>query len=310
MIAVLGAFDGFHRGHQALLATAERRAGQVERGWGVVTFSRERGSVLGRKGVRSLFTNREQAILERYFRIPTVCRIDFTEEIASMTPTAFLDYMASAFGVDGIVVGRDFRFGKDRQGTADFLVSEGARRGWAVDIVPIRHTQAGVPICSTTVRNALAAGDMPYARELLGYPYFCASRVIHGNERGRKLGFPTANIEIPPEKVDLLQGVYATIVRANGVWHVGAANVGDNPTFDDVRTTRFEVNLVDYRGDLYGSEIVVFLIERVRDEVRFETPEALTKQVRADTERIVDLCGADLRRNRAFWEGFAGTLRA
>ncbi len=278
------------------------------RAWGVVTFSRDKGSVLGRKGVRSLFTNGEQAILEAYFRIPTVQRIDFTEEIAAMTPDAFLDYAADAFGVDGVVVGRDFRFGKDRQGTTDFLLRAGAERGWSVDIVPIRHTVAGVPICSTTVRNALSVGDMRYARELLGYPYFCASRVIHGNERGRKLGFPTANIEIPPEKVDLLPGVYATIVRANGAWHIGAANVGDNPTFGDVKTTRFEVNLVDYRGDLYDREVVVFLVERIRDEIRFGTPDALTEQVRADTEAIIRICDADLREDGAFWRDFAEVL--
>ncbi|MDL2264359.1 riboflavin biosynthesis protein RibF [Synergistaceae bacterium OttesenSCG-928-I11] len=308
MIAAFGAFDGFHKGHQTLLAAAARHAEKLGCEWGVVTFSREKGSVLGRKGVRSLFTNREQAILERYFRIPTVRQIDFTEEIAAMTPDAFLDYAADVLEVDGIVVGCDFRFGKDRQGTTDFLMRAGAERGWVVDIVPIRTTEAGVPICSTTVRNALSVGDMRYARELLGYPYFCASRVIHGNERGRKLGFPTANIEIPPEKVDLLQGVYATIVRANGAWHIGAANVGDNPTFDDVRTTRFEVNLVNYRGDLYGSEIVVFLVERIRDEIRFETPEALTRQVKADTEAIVEVCGEDLRDNDAFWRNFADAL--
>lgn len=308
MIAVLGAFDGFHKGHQALLAAAAKRAEGLGRQWGVVTFSREKDSVLGRKGVRSLFTNGEQSILEAYFRIPVVRRIDFTEEIVAMTPSVFLDYAADAFGVDGIVVGCDFRFGKDRQGTVDFLLRAGAERGWAVDIVPIQTTKAGVPICSTTVRNALSAGDMRYARELLGYPYFFVNRVIHGNERGRKLGFPTANIELSSAKAGLLPGVYATIVRANGTWYIGAANVGDNPTFGDVQTARFEVNLVNYRGDLYGREVVVFLVERIREEIRFETPDALAGQVRADTEAIIRICEADLRANAAFWRNFADTL--
>jgi riboflavin kinase/FMN adenylyltransferase len=275
----------------------------------VVTFSREKGSVLGRKGVRSLFTGAEQATLERYFRIPSVRRIDFTDEIASMTPDRFLGCIAGEFGVDGVVVGEDFRFGRDRQGTADFLVRAGAERGWAVDIVSIRETASGVPICSTTVRNALSSGDLRYARELLGYPYFCASRVIHGNERGRKLGFPTANIEQPPEKINLPYGVYATVVRADGAWHIGAANIGDNPTFGDVGATSFEVNLADYSGDLYGNEIAVFLIERIRGEIHFDTPEALTEQIKTDTASIVGICGADLRENAAFWNGFAEALK-
>lgn len=308
MIAAIGAFDGFHRGHRTLLEAAGTAAEVSGRGWGVITFCRQPGSVFARKGARFLFTNPEQHVLEKFYGIPTVHRIDFTEEIAGMSPAYFLDYIHDMYDVDGIVVGEDFRFGKDRAGDAGFLKEACEARGWVLDVIPIQKTDAGVPICSTTVRNALADGDMRYAWELLGYPYFCVSKVIHGNERGRRLGFPTANIEIPGDKVALKDGVYATVVHVNGGWHIGAANVGSNPTFNDVRGTRFEVNLVDYSGDLYGDSIAVFLSEWIRPEVRFDNADDLTRQVKSDTEQIIAIGERDLRDHEAMWRKFEKAL--
>lgn len=307
MIAAIGAFDGFHKGHQALLETAKNTASVVDGAWGVVTFSRSPGSLFARKGAGFLFTNAEQVALENFFEIPEVHRIDFTRGIANMSPDTFLDYIAREYGANGIVVGADFKFGKDRSGDVGFLEGSCRARGWPLDVVPIQ-TVDDVPVCSTTVRNAVTAGDMGYARRLLGYPYFCASRVIHGNERGRSLGFPTANIELPSDKVAIRSGVYAAVVRADGGWHIGAANIGSNPTFGDVCGTRFEVNLVDYSGDLYGAEITVFLTERIRDEERFDSADDLSRQIKADTEKIVRICEGDLRDNRPFWQKFEAAL--
>lgn len=304
MIAAIGAFDGFHRGHQTLLRRACERAEERGDAWGIVTFGRHPERALGSRRFEALFTTDEQLLLERYFAIPEVCRVDFTREIAAMMPVDFLDYIARAFGVRGIVVGEDFRFGSGRSGDAALLVREGARRGWPVDIMPIYRSADGVPVCSTAVRSAVSEGRIAAARALLGYPYLCLSRVIHGNARGRGLGFPTANVEIPDDKVGFPDGVYATAVRAGGEWRIGAANIGSNPTFSDVTNRRFEVNLLGYEGDLYGREIAVFLLDYLRGEIRFESPAALSAQVKQDSERIARIGETALRDHAAMWTDF------
>lgn len=305
MIAAIGAFDGYHRGHTELLRAASDRASSTSKDWCVLTFSREDGRVLGRKGVRSLFTNREQLLLESFFKIPRVERITFTHEIESMSPEIFLDHIATSFGVDGIVVGQNFRFGKNRSGDALLLSAECERRGWSFDPVPTKTTPDGMPISSSSVRQALYDGDMRRAELMLGHPYFCAGRVVHGNERGRLLGFPTANIDIPPEKAPMPYGVYACAVYASGGWYLGAANVGMNPTFDDVPATRFEVNIFDFTGSLYGEEILVFMLERVRGEIRFGSPEDLVRQIETDTIEIKDICGRSEQMGQDIRDRFA-----
>ena len=310
MIAAIGAFDGFHLGHQALLRTAADRARETGKSWGIVTFDRRPGSLLSFKGVKTLFTSDEQAILETYFSVPAVRRIDFGPRIAGMKPAAFLDYIGEAFGVDGIAVGDDFRFGKDRAGTPDILSAECRRRGWSVDVIPIQTTEGGVPICSSTVREAVARGDMGFAADLLGYPFFCKSRVVHGNARGRRLGFPTANLAIPPEKVDLRCGVYATLVRVDDDWYGGAANVGYNPTFRDVPDRRFEVNLLGYQGNLYDRTILVLILRHIRDEIRFESAQELEAQMGSDIRAVEAISAAAIKEKTSILTCFAEAERS
>ena len=309
MIVAIGAFDGFHKGHQTLLCRACERAEERGESWGIVTFGRHPERVVGSERFKALFTMEEQLLLERYFAVPEVCRVDFTREIAAMMPVDFLDYIARNFGVRGIVVGEDFRFGRGRSGDADLLVLEGTRRGWPVDVMSIYRSANGEPVCSTAVRSAVSEGRIAAAWELLGYPYFCISQVIHGNARGRDLGFPTANVEIPDDKVGFPDGVYATLVRAGGEWRIGAANIGNNPTFSDVANRRFEVNLLGYEGDLYGQEIAVFLLDYLRGEIRFESPADLSAQVKLDSERVAKIGKAALRDCAAMWTRFENALK-
>jgi riboflavin kinase/FMN adenylyltransferase len=310
VIAAIGAFDGFHRGHQALLRAASERSAERGEPWGVVTFTRHPDSILGPTGFKSLFTPGEQTIIERYFNIPSVHRIDFTPEVAGMTPVEFLDVISSRFGVTGIVVGEDFRFGRDRGGTPEFLRRECGRRGWSADVVPISLTDDGDPICSTAIRSAVASGDVVRAWELLGYPFFCRGVVARGNGRGRGLGFPTANIEIDRGKTDPPDGVYATAAFCGGQWRPGGANVGWNPTFTDVRSRRFEINLPDYSGDLYGMELPFFIVGRIRDEIRFENPEALTARIAIDSRVVAETVQTTLAGAPGMWRDFARALSA
>ena len=316
MIAAIGAFDGFHLGHQALLERASANALLTNSRWGVVTFMNHpdgffagssRGSCAagGSGSFKPLFTQSEQLLLERFFSIPVVCRIDFTQKIAEMAPEEFLDFIGSEFGVDGVVVGEDFLFAKNRSGDTAGLCKSCLRRGWPADVIPMRLSASGKPICSTAIRNAVASGEMKLAWGLLGYPFFLRSKVVHGYNRGTSLGFPTANIEIDPRKAGMRHGVYATLAFASGVWHTGAANVGLNPTFADIQSPRFEVNLLDYEGDLYGSEITVFMLHHIRDEIRFAGADDLTAQIARDSEVIRQISAQALSEHATLWEKFA-----
>jgi riboflavin kinase/FMN adenylyltransferase len=312
VIAAIGAFDGFHLGHQALLGLAAERARNMKTEWGVITFTNHPDTFFEQSKFNvsgSLFVLNEQRLLEKFFSVPQVHRINFTQEIAMMTPDEFFDYIGEKYRVEGVVVGEDFRFGRDRSGTPAYLRNSCARRGWSADVIPMRISSDGRPISSTVIREAVSAGEMRRAWELLGYPFFHMSRVIHGYNRGTALGFPTANIELSPLKTAMRRGVYATLVHSSGAWFTGAANVGVNPTFGDISSTRFEVNLLDYGGDLYGHEIAVFILDHIRYEIRFVNTNQLIAQVTEDTEKIKSISSVAVRDYQWTWGKFSKLLK-
>jgi riboflavin kinase/FMN adenylyltransferase len=304
MIAAIGAFDGFHKGHQALL----KRAGELARSagsvWGTVTFSQHPDTLLSSPSFKSLFTMQERLILEKFFSVPETGMMEFTKEVAGMTPHEFLDRIAREFNVNGVVVGESFRFGAGRMGTTATLETECRERGWVSGVVPLTKDDGGGSISSTMIRVSAASGDMERVWNMLGYPFFCFGRVIHGSERGRSLGFPTANLDIPPNKAAIRGGVYATLVLALGKWHIGAANAGFNPTFGDIDRMRFEVNLMNFGDDLYGQDIAVFLLKHVRDERRFGDQAGLKEQIARDAEAIKGIGLRALQEHSDLWKRF------
>jgi riboflavin kinase/FMN adenylyltransferase len=311
MIATIGAFDGFHRGHQLLLKRALTRAGESRSEWGVITFESHPDMLLDRgEGFKSLFDINEQMLLEKFFSIGTVHRIKFTPRISKMSPDEFLDYIWEMFDVSGIVVGEDFRFGQNRRGTLRYLTETCGVRGWSIDVIPMKKAANGVPISSTVIRAAAASGSLRLAWELLGYPFFYKSVVVSGRRRGTPLGFPTANIKLNKRKINPKYGVYAVLAFCGGAWRPGAANIGLNPTFGDIDEPSLEVNLLNYSGDLYGKEITVFMLDRIRDEIRFETAEELKAQIAKDKEIIQNISTKELRSNRELWEQFSALLHA
>lgn len=304
MIAAIGAFDGFHRGHQTLLSRAADIASKRSAAWSIVTFKRHPDDILGGADFRFLFLPDEQDLLQTYFGVPAVHRIAFTRAVANMLPQEFLDYIARQYGVNGIVVGEDFRFGKDRSGTLEVLKNECVRRVWSLDVMPLLEYH-GEPLSSSRIRDAVVEGNMLAAWEMLGYPFFCRSRVIHGDRRGHELGFPTANLEVSEDKICPATGVYATLVRCDGAWFAGAANVGRNPTFEGERSLRFEVNLLDYEGDLYGRTLTVWMLRHIRNERRFDDIEALKRQMSRDVDGVRNAAREALASHEEMWRRFA-----
>ena len=286
MIVLLGAFDGFHRGHRLLLEKGRELAEKSgdPRNWCVVTFSPHPGNILHGTEIPVLFTEDERDLLALSMKIPRTIKIPFTRSLAEYSPEQFLDFLQGLLPVSGIVVGGDFRFGSGRTGDTAFLRRYSAEKGWAfAEVEPF--TIDGVKVGSRNIRNAVAHGDTETARNLLGYPFFFSGEVIVGDRRGQKLGFPTANVLYPAGKVIPRRGVYAASVFAEEQWYAGALNIGYNPTFLKDNPLRTETYILDFQGDLYGKWIVVFLEEYLREEKKFPSAAELIETMNDDIDR-------------------------
>ena len=282
MLAVLGAFDGFHRGHAYLFEQAREMAVPLSLEWGGVTFDPIPGLYMGTIE-KVLFTLRERELIRIFLGIPKLVILKF-DELAHFPPDRFWEYLRQRVKVDGIVVGRDFRFGCRRAGDARMLEKYCGDAGVPfISVDLLRHVET--KISSSAIRTGVEAGQCEFAAEALGYPYFMWTKVSRGLERGRKLGFPTANLDVPEIKLMPPEGVYAVAVLVKGGWKAGALSIGKNPTFDDVPDARAEVFVLDYEGDLYDDSLLVFFLSRLRPQARFEDASQLVRQIEADVER-------------------------
>jgi riboflavin kinase/FMN adenylyltransferase len=208
--------------------------------------------------------------------------LPFTREFAGIEANAFVqDILIDTLGISHAVTGYDFHFGRARQGTPDYLRTAGATHGFGVTIVQREEDEGSEVISSTRIRDALEQGDVPQANGLLGYRWFFEAEVRQGDQRGRELGYPTANLALA-EGCPLRHGIYAVKVRVGGRWHDGVASHGRRPTFDN-GAVLFEVHLFDFSGDLYGQTLRVHLVSYLRGEEKFDSAEALIAQMDQDS---------------------------
>lgn len=283
MILVVGAFDGFHRGHVRLLDRARTMASSLGTDWGAVTFYPHPGLFLGT--MRStLFSSRERELIRRALGIPHLIVLPFDERLRSLSPRDFWEELKRSADVEGVVVGRDFRFGRDGEGTPALLGRFCGEDGLPFEAEDLLERD-GIKISSSAIRRQIRQGDVSGAAADLGYPWFLWADVRHGDGRGRGMGFPTANLNIEGPRTLPADGVYAVALIARGQWRCGALSMGRNPTFDGVRERRAEVFILDFEGDLYGTDLIVFFLERLRSERRFSDAGNLMEQIAADVER-------------------------
>ncbi len=261
----------------------------------VVTWDRHPNETLRPERVPPLLSTPERRVELIIERGPDVLvTLPFDKEMSSWPPERFVtEALVTGLGARAVFIGRGWRFGHKAAGDVDLLTRLGAEHGFGVEALELEQAEGG-PVSSTRVREAVRSGDVPLARALLARPFDVDGVVQHGDDRGQALGFPTANIAIDPLLVNPPRGVYAGRARVGDLWYRAAINVGVNPTFGgDPATTplRIEAYLLDFSGDLYGRTLRVEFWERLRDEQRFESAEALIVQMRRDvqeTERIVD----------------------
>jgi riboflavin kinase/FMN adenylyltransferase len=294
-VAAIGNFDGVHRGHRAVIERARQLAQKLGAPCAVITFEPHPADFF--KGPNTIFrltprTAKAKA-LER-LGIDGMIAITFDQALASLTAEAFVDeVLVRRLGIRAIVAGYDFHFGAGRSGSPDFLREAGKRYGFIVEIVervPAGAENETEAASSTGARAALEAGDAARAARLLGHPFSIMGKVIHGNERGRKLGFPTANL-LPDPSCRLRHGVYAVRVVAGEETYDGVASYGRRPTFDNGRAL-LESFLFDFSGGLYGETIEVLFIDWIRPEEKFDRVEALVAQMRKDEERAREALAA------------------
>jgi riboflavin kinase/FMN adenylyltransferase len=209
-----------------------------------------------------------------------VLLLTFNAALAELSPEDFIArILVGRLAVVGAAIGFDFRYGRNREGSPELLAAEGQRFGFPVEIVP-RLEDEGRPVSSSAIREALEAGRVVEAGELLGYPWFVSGRVVHGDKRGRDLGYPTANLRLDAD-CGLKHGIYAVRVGIKGRLHDGVASFGRRPTFDD-GPPLLEVHVFDFTGDLYGTQIDVAFVGWIRSELKFNAVADLIARMDAD----------------------------
>jgi riboflavin kinase/FMN adenylyltransferase len=225
--------------------------------------------------------------------VKIVIPLSFTPELAQLGAREFIILLQKYLKMRGLVMGEDFALGKEREGDIENLRKLGNSMNFDVTVVPPLKIN-GETVSSTTIRKALAAGDMVKVRELLGRPFDLTGKVVTGYGRGVSLGFPTANLEVASEHVLPPDGVYAGRAYLNGNVYPSMINIGKNPTFG-VNKRTVEAHLIDYHGDLYGTDLQLDVVARIREEMKFDNIEELQKQVAEDIIRgkaILDATGA------------------
>ncbi len=293
-VVVIGNFDGLHRGHRAVIEAGRVLALKLGRPLAVLTFDpHPRSYFRPNEPVFRLTPDPLKAAILNHWGVDGLMILNFDAAMAATTAEEFVEKtLFGSMDAAGVAIGHDFHFGKGRQGSPDFIAERAIAKGRAAVIVP-PLTAFDEPVSSTAIRTALTEGDLPHANHLLGYRYLFQAEVRHGEKIGRTLGFPTANLRLPPEN-GLMEGIYAVRVEVDGKVYDGVASFGRRPTFDN-GAPLFEIWLMDFSGDLYGKTITVECVKRQRGELKFDSVEALIEQMHRDATEAKAILAAPIQ---------------
>jgi riboflavin kinase/FMN adenylyltransferase len=289
-VVSIGAYDGVHVGHQTVIAEVRRLAAERDARSAVVTFDRHPAAIVRPESAPRLLTDLDQKLeLLAATHLDGVVVITFDERRASEEPEDFVkEVLVDGLGAVAVVVGEDFHFGHHRRGNVALLRELGAEDGFEVLPIALVPRVDGVdePVSSTAVRRALAGGEVDIAAHMLGRAYEVRGTVVVGDKRGRLLGFPTANVEVPNQVCMPADGVYAGwYERPDGSVHPCAINLGRRPTFyEHADHSLLEAHLLDFDGDIYGERAEVRFVHFLRSERKFDGVDALVAQLKHDIE--------------------------
>lgn len=303
-VLALGNFDGVHLGHRRLLESGLQIARKMGLGLSVLLYEPHPLKVLfPEKMIGLLTTSEERLKLLEQFGVDTVYLLPFTHDTASMPPETFVSDILVRLGTRYAVVGFNYSFGARGKGSPEDLQRLGQKYGFGVSILQAQ-TLAGKVISSSSIRQALLQGDIRQARGMMGhYPYLCG-KVVHGEQRGRELGYPTANIEVCEDLLVPKSGTYAVWTEFDGQKVMGMLNIGRKPTFHAEYQTTIEVHLLNFYGNLYDKRLSIYFVEHLRDERKFSSINELLGQLQKDkehTQRVLEEDGEpDLRKNALY----------
>jgi riboflavin kinase / FMN adenylyltransferase len=285
-VLTIGSFDGVHIGHQQLISQTIIRAGTLGCHSGVLSFDPLPRQILGKSKTHYLTTLEEKVDLVRQIGPDSMIILPFNAAMSEQTPEDFISMLQANFRIKELWMGERFAMGKNRAGTPKRLAEIGRERGFDVHICPSVKVDGQI-VSSTAVRQLISAGNLEQATKMLGRYHWITGKVVPGDQRGRELGFPTANIECDPLRAVPGNGVYAVLVEHPGsathkMWP-GVMNIGTRPSFGGGNVS-LEVHVLDFEGDLYEHDLRIFFVHRLRPETKFENTEALQKQISADIQ--------------------------
>jgi riboflavin kinase/FMN adenylyltransferase len=290
-IVTIGTFDGVHLGHQAIFSKMKEEARKMGGETVVITFFPHPRLVLYQDSTNLKFINTREKKIERLEKIGIdhLVIIPFTKEFARNSSEKFIsDYVVKYIHPSKIIIGYDHHFGKNREGNIALLERLKAKFGYEVEEVPPYYVD-GAAVSSTRIRNLLHEGNVKAANKMLGYEYAITGEVVRGKALGRKIGYPTANLELPDEyKLIAANGVYACRVLVRNQTLKGMGNIGVRPTIDHGDLT-IEVNIFDFDEEIYGEKITIEFVDRLRDEKKFKDIDALKKQLAKDKEMSIKI---------------------
>jgi riboflavin kinase / FMN adenylyltransferase len=280
----VGVFDGVHRGHQRIIQrlTVGAHANGIPAV--VLTFDPHPAKLFGRGDIKLLTLPGERAKLLGSMGVDVIVTHPFDKTVADTTAFDFMSYLKNRLGVKHLVLGYDSTLGKNREGNATRLTELGLELGYTVEVVSALSDESGV-ISSTETRKLIAVGNVAEAARLMGHPYTLQGLVMHGDHRGRTIGFPTANLAYSREKVIPAGGIYACWAKLGGERYRAAVNIGTNPTFTpDKQTVSVEAYLLDFDREIYDEVVYLEFVARLRDELKFNSVDALVKKIWEDVE--------------------------
>ena len=282
----IGVFDGVHRGHQKIIGKLTKGAHANGVPAVGLTFWPHPAFVLGGGEVKSLTTPDERAALLTSFGVDIVLTYPFDSVVANLSAREFMERLKEHLGISHLLMGYDFALGKGREGDATRLAELGREMDYTTEVIEAISDESGV-ISSTEIRKLVSVGDLADAAKLLGRNYSLRGPVIHGDGRGQKIGIPTANIEYPKDKVIPVNGIYAAWAWVDDRKYMSAVNIGINPTFTpDKQIPNAEAYILDFNRDIYGKDVKIEFVARLRDELKFDSVKALVEQIQKDIAKV------------------------
>lgn len=286
-VSAIGFFDGIHQGHQKVITTAVKEAEKKGMDSAVITFHPHPSVVLKKntKQVQYITTLKEKQEVLQELGVDRLYIITFNDQLSKLSPQEFVDHFIIGLHIKHLVAGFDYSFGYKGKGNMNNISDYSNEKfTWQkIDEVSLDDEK----VSSTRIRQELKEGNVDKVHQLLNRPYQSAGMVIRGAQRGRELGYPTANIDVPNDSLLPRQGIYAVYVWVKNQRYEGMANIGTNPTFtEDRQDVSVEVYIFDYSNDLYGEELIIEWLNYVRPEEKFDTVEALIDRMKQDEQEI------------------------